>query len=238
MAELLVSVRSASEAQAALVGGAALIDVKEPTRGPLGRADDAVIVAVLQRVQGRCPVSAAFGELVEDAVPRSGTRLAYAKWGMAGCRGREDLPAHLTELTAALRQTSPGCQPVAVAYADFERADSPPPEQVADLALQSEFAVLLVDTWAKDGHNLLDWMTPAQLLSLRVRCRTGGLRLALAGALGPKELVSLRKVRPDWFAVRGAACRGGVRDGAVSAMAVRRLRRLLDLPAAGTRRGN
>ena len=35
---LLVSVRSAAEAEEALAGGAALIDVKEPANGPLGKA--------------------------------------------------------------------------------------------------------------------------------------------------------------------------------------------------------
>src|SRR5947209_8028398 len=43
---LLVSVRSAAEARAALDGGAALIDIKEPARGPLGRADDGVMAEV------------------------------------------------------------------------------------------------------------------------------------------------------------------------------------------------
>ncbi len=33
MTRLLVSVRSAAEAEAALTGGASVIDVKEPTRG-------------------------------------------------------------------------------------------------------------------------------------------------------------------------------------------------------------
>ena len=41
MAGLLVSVRSADEARTALAGGATVIDVKEPERGPLGRADPA-----------------------------------------------------------------------------------------------------------------------------------------------------------------------------------------------------
>src|SRR5262245_13850027 len=64
---LLVSVRSAAEAHAALAGGADLIDVKEPSRGPLGRADDSVISAVLVAVHGRRPVSAAMGELADMA---------------------------------------------------------------------------------------------------------------------------------------------------------------------------
>ena len=62
---LLVSVRDAAEAAAALAGGAALIDVKEPARGSLGRADAATIAAVVAAVGGRVPVSVALGELRE-----------------------------------------------------------------------------------------------------------------------------------------------------------------------------
>ena len=52
MTRLLVSVRSAAEAEAALTGGASVIDVKEPTRGALGRADDGVIADVIGAVAG------------------------------------------------------------------------------------------------------------------------------------------------------------------------------------------
>ena len=51
--ELLVSVRSALEAEAALQGGADIIDVKEPMNGPLGRSDISTISAVTGFVQHR-----------------------------------------------------------------------------------------------------------------------------------------------------------------------------------------
>jgi uncharacterized protein (UPF0264 family) len=63
--KLLVSVRSMEEAQAALEGGADLIDIKEPNRGPLGKARDSVIAAIVEVVAGRRPVSAAMGELCD-----------------------------------------------------------------------------------------------------------------------------------------------------------------------------
>ena len=50
---LLVSVRSADEADAALAGGADLIDCKEPARGPLGVAEPEVVAAILDRVAGQ-----------------------------------------------------------------------------------------------------------------------------------------------------------------------------------------
>jgi len=60
---LLVSVRDAAEAAAALEGGAAIIDVKEPRHGPLGAADPEVIAAVAQVVGSRRPWTMACGEL-------------------------------------------------------------------------------------------------------------------------------------------------------------------------------
>src|SRR4051812_12944434 len=90
MAKLLVSVRSAAEAEAALTGGAGLIDVKEPSRGPLGRADDATIAAVVRIVAGRVPVSAALGELADGQPAYPGPGLAFVKRGLAACGARPD----------------------------------------------------------------------------------------------------------------------------------------------------
>ncbi len=86
--QLLVSVRSVEEAEAALLGGAGLINVKEPTRGPLGRADDSTIAAVIQHVAGRTPVSAACGELATNSDSCFVPGLNYVKWGLAGWGNR------------------------------------------------------------------------------------------------------------------------------------------------------
>ena len=58
MTQLLVSVRDAAEALFAVAAGADLIDVKEPSRGPLGAPDrqtlDAVLAAVAGLRAGQC----------------------------------------------------------------------------------------------------------------------------------------------------------------------------------------
>src|SRR3954468_1178551 len=81
---LLVSVRSPAEAEDALRGGAALIDVKEPACGSLGRASDQTIAEVLRQVAGRRPVSAACGELKDNLPLFPAPGLRYVKWGLAG----------------------------------------------------------------------------------------------------------------------------------------------------------
>ncbi|MCY2963839.1 MAG: hypothetical protein NT069_09370, partial [Planctomycetota bacterium] len=62
---LLVSVRSATEARAALEGGCDILDVKEPSRGPLGMADLSVIREIASAAQSLYPtvsLSVALGE--------------------------------------------------------------------------------------------------------------------------------------------------------------------------------
>src|SRR5438309_11634532 len=122
MTALLVSVRSVREARAALVGGASVIDVKEPFRGSLGRAQDATIAAIVRSLAGLRPVSAAMGELLErlPCFPEPG--LSYVKWGLAGCGRRAQWRAELVEAIARLHEANVRCQAVAVAYADWQRA--------------------------------------------------------------------------------------------------------------------
>lgn len=235
MPELLVSVRDAAEARLALTGHAALIDVKEPTRGSLGRADDAVLSAVVDAVAGARPVSCALGELGswdEAAVlPTRLGALAYLKWGLAAAP--PDWAERLVRLREQIESTSP-CRVVLTAYADHRRARAPTPREVCHRALHDRHHVLLVDTAHKDGTTLLDWLGVNELADLVEACRAGGVRVALAGGLGSREIEQLARLRPDWFAVRGAACAHGDRGGSLD---LSRLRALADLVSRSTPAG-
>ncbi|MBI3863420.1 MAG: hypothetical protein HY290_16135, partial [Planctomycetia bacterium] len=89
--QLLVSVRSAAEAAAAIAGGCDVLDVKEPSRGPLGMADVSTIAAIIdaaRAAQPSAPVSVALGEAADWAPDRQPPQLpagiAYLKLGTAG----------------------------------------------------------------------------------------------------------------------------------------------------------
>jgi uncharacterized protein (UPF0264 family) len=231
MAGLLVSVRSLAEARAALAAGAALIDVKEPAHGSLGRASDETIAAVLRSVAGRRPVSAALGELVEDPPPYEGRGLTYAKWGLAGCAKFAGWRPRLANAADRQALADPGCRPVAVAYADWRRAAAPSPGAVAAFALEYRFETILIDTCHKDGTTLLDWLPVTKVCRLCHACQACGVRVALAGSLGFAEIQALREAEPDWFAVRGAVCRGACRTATIDSAKVRRLVNLLSRAA-------
>ena len=234
MTGLLVSVRSAVEAEIALAGGAALIDVKEPARGALGRADDAVIAAVVQAVAGRRPVSAALGELADCEPAPHVSGLSFVKWGLAGS-ARLDWRSRLAE---RLRQPEP--RTVIVAYADWQCAAAPPVEEIVGFACDRPDNVLLLDTSCKDAARLslrrrptlLDWLTAEEVFAICRRCRAAGVRVALAGSLGPGEIETLLPAAPDWFAVRGAVCEENERGAAIRLAKVRALATQISAAAA------
>ncbi len=229
--DLLVSVRSVPEALAALAGGAGLIDVKEPRAGSLGRPAEETVRAVVRAVAGRRPVSAALGELLEAPSPPSVSGITFGKWGLASCGAHLSWREQLAAAGRRLTEVNPGCRPVAAAYADWQRAAAPPPGDVIGFVREHGWGVLLLDTRGKDGTTLLDWLAPVDLGRLRERCAASGIRVALAGSLGGEQIRSLMPLAPDWFAVRGAVCRGGRRSAPISESAVRRLVDLLR-PAA------
>ncbi len=235
---LLVSIRSAAEVDAALAGGADIIDVKEPARGALGAAGVEVVEAVTARVNPGVPLSVALGDppTVPDVVaavlglmpPRRDGEIVL-KLGFAWVATDERAAELLAAAVAAARPAAV----VAVAYADWSRAGSPPPVSLIRAAARAGAAGLLLDTFSKDGHGLFDLM-PVEMVGRWVeQGRAAGFMMAVAGSLGTGALPLLGQIRPDVVGVRGAACEGG-RMGWVSEVKVRELRTGLDRAVSPT----
>lgn len=220
---LLVSVRSADEVAAALDGGADLIDVKEPAKGPLAPAEAEVVAAVIDAVDARVSVSAALGEWSPNAITEAHWHLElplqYVKWGLAGYAAT---PGWGEDLLDTRRELPIGTEMVAVAYADWERAKSVPPAEVAKFAKRFRFKAFLLDTWGKDGKTLLDFMTAKEVADLVDGLRRVYTTVSIGGSLRPEQLKQLKGVAPDYFAVRTSACAAGKRDGVIDAARVRR----------------
>jgi uncharacterized protein (UPF0264 family) len=233
---LLVSVRDVAEAEEALAGGATIIDVKEPAHGPLGAADPGVTASIAAVVGWRRPWTLACGELaagvaiihehVRAVVAGAAVPPVAAKAGLAGTAG-SDWPGLLAAFATGLPT---GVEPVAVAYADWQHAGSPPPDDVIVAARRCGGRLFLMDTFDKRGPPVV----PAQAGAVTgwiAEARAAGMRVVLAGGLTVETLAAAAECGPDVIAVRSAACVGG-RFGAVSRKLVARLGRLCD-PAGG-----
>ncbi len=234
---LLVSVRNLIECEAALAGGAEIIDVKEPANGPLGMADLSVIAAIGQRMGG-CEsipgLSIALGELREWSqnqrrvpLPRA---VKWSKLGFAGSRNDRNWRRNWVELRQQLDEAAQRpLRWIAVAYADHLQADSPSLLDVLSAAQQTGCAGLLIDTYDKATGSLLDWLSPIGLVDVVRRAREQRMPLALAGKISLQDLGWLCDLEPDIIAVRSAACQDGNRDKPVIASAVARLLEQLQL---------
>ena len=220
---LLISVRSADEVTAALAGGADLIDVKEPARGALAPAEAEVVAGVIEAVRGKVPVSAALGEwspnAITDAHWHLELKLNYVKWGLAGYTA---VPGWGEDLLDTRRELPVGMEMVAVAYADWERAKSIPPFELARFAKRFRFKAFLLDTWGKDSKTLLDFMKPAEVAELVESLKRLNIIVALGGSLRPEHVKQLKSAAPDFFAVRSSACAAGKRDGVIDAARVKK----------------
>ena len=225
--QLLVSVRNATEARSALVGGADIVDVKEPERGALGRADWDVIARVTDVVRtydsGRL-VSAAMGEICDaDGLVGSSDQAQQPNLLKAGPAGlsRETFEKSWRKMQQSLRRSSSDW--VAVSYADFHRCAAPSPFEILTAGILSGSPVLLIDTFEKDESTLLDWVSADDLRLLRDQTRAAGMKLALAGRVSESLLDRVLTFEPDIVAVRGAVCSGGDRQGSVDVERVRTL---------------
>lgn len=222
MAGLLVSVRSVAEAKAAVLGGAQIIDIKEPRSGPLGRASSLTWRAIRAAVPAEIAVSVALGELVDlDLGSIQVDDLAGIAFQKAGPAGSGAAWARRWDRIGRDAPIKSGW--VAVIYADWDAARAPDPDVVIASALQATHCPgILIDTWDKRHACPL---RADQVWHDRIsRVQGSGRFVALAGRLDGPAMERLGSLGPDFFAVRGAACQGGDRQfGVVDAALVAQL---------------
>jgi len=196
---LLVSVRSAQEALAALAGGADLIDVKEPQLGSLGAAMPHVRTEIAAAIGDACPLSAALGELRDFAPvdPESLRGYAFAKLGLANVGDDWQV-----RWQAALHTLPPWITPVGVAYADT----GPSPDAVCEVGHRLGCKALLVDTFDKTRGCVFDYLSSSALDDVFRAAHGQGLMSVLAGSLRLEHVALALALQADYIGVRGAVC--------------------------------
>jgi uncharacterized protein (UPF0264 family) len=225
--QLLVSVRSATEAARAVAGGAMIIDAKDPAAGSLGQLSSEALEAIRRVVPARLPVSAALGDVqTEDDLARALERVtapvAYVKVGFRGVLDARVVTRLLERAVTLAGGMAVAPVLIAVAYADHARAVSLAPRVLAGLLGGTGAGGLLVDTCFKDDGHLFRHVTAAELSAIAAGLAALGQLLALGGSLAIRHLPLIRDTGAAILGVRGAACDGG-RDGEVSVARVRAL---------------
>jgi uncharacterized protein (UPF0264 family) len=209
--QLLVSVADAREARAARLGGADVIDAKDPRRGALGAVSAASLLAI--RAAGGRPFSAALGDVGSPGVLTRHARAAalvgatYLKVGFRDVVTTAGARARAAAVHGATTAWS-GARIVLVAYADWARTGSASPRVVLDVAAASGAAGLLLDTASKHAGLFALW-SPEAVEAWVAAAHGAGLFAALAGSLAAPDVPLARALGADLVGVRGAACAGG-----------------------------
>ncbi len=233
--KLLVSCATQAEAEAAIAGGADIVDVKNPKEGALGASFPWIIRQIHQTVNGKAEVSCTLGDLPNlpgsvslAALGAAATGVDYVKVSLGSLKTREDSIFFLRSAAKAAKELNPHVKIVAVGYADSERTGSVSPQLVPEIADETNADVTMVDTCIKNGDNIFSFLGKNEIQRIVDDAHKRGLQAALAGSLRKEQLHDAFALKADIVGVRSAACTNNDRlNGTVTREAVEDLVRVV-----------
>ncbi len=210
---LLISIKDAGEAREILLaGGVDVLDVKNPAEGTLGANVPWVIEEIKELVGGKMELAASIGDL--DYKPGTASQAAYGvallgvdyvTASMFALKTKEQVVDMESKLAKAIEDF--GCELIISGYADFKRVGCANPfEYVSEL---KDADVVMLDTAIKDGTNILDFSTIAELAEFRDAAHERGMEVVIAGSIRYPQLPLVAGLKPDFLGFRGIVCENG-----------------------------
>ena len=216
--KLLISPSDEKEAEEAILGGADIIDVKNPKEGPLGASFPWIIKKIRKATPPHIEVSCTLGDVPNlpgtvslAALGAATLEVNYTKVGLRELKTMEEAINLLRHAVRAVRDCDSSIKIVATGYADAIRVGSVNPLLIPKIANEAECDIAMLDTAIKDGKTLFQFLTQDQLKNFVFESHNYGLQAALAGSLKKEDLPFLKSIEADIVGLRGAACTGGDR---------------------------
>ncbi|MQG76423.1 MAG: hypothetical protein FI703_03740 [SAR202 cluster bacterium] len=235
---LMVSVQNVEEALEAERGGADVVDVKNLQEALVGSGHPTTVRQVRAQIQPENHVSITLG-----VVPNQAGTVAMAAYAAAVMDATSVKIGFMqtgydvaVDILKEARRAMDGYNTKLVGslFADnLLHEGGLDPKLMVQLATDGECDGFLIDTLIKDGRNLFDFLTEAELHDMVLEGKKLGLSTALSGHLKLDDLDELARINPDIVGVRGAVCSTGDRDRAVAWEAVAEFKRQIDLRKSG-----
>ncbi len=227
--KLLVSPINVEEAKIARLGGADIIDVKNPKEGSLG-ANFPWMIEAVKKAAGSIPVSATIGDFNYKPGTASlaalGAAVAgaeYIKVGLYDIQSKEHAMHMLLNIVRAVKGFDKNKKVVASCYSDYTRINSISPLELPKIGAEAGADVVMIDTGIKDGRSTFEFLTEEELLQFVSSARSYGLKTAIAGTIKFEDIPALKRISPDIIGVRGCVC-GGDRNSTIKRELVERLK--------------
>ncbi len=217
--ELLVSAINLEEAKEARLGGADILDVKNPKEGSLGANFPWVIKQISDYANGEIIVSTTIGDVPYKpgtvSLAALGSAVSgsdYVKVGLYGTKNYDQAMEVMTSVVKTINEYDKNIIVVACGYADAKNIGSILPEDIPKVAKDSGADIAMLDTYVKDGHRLTDHMNKEELSVFVQTSHEYGLKVALAGSVNKNDVSMLKEINCDIMGVRGCVCKGGDRN--------------------------
>ncbi len=216
--KLLISPSDEREAEEAVIGGADIIDVKNPKEGPLGASFPWIIKRIRKEAPPHVEVSCTLGDapnlpgtMALAALGAASLGVNYIKVGLHQLKTKDEAICIMKSVVRAVRECDTSIKVVATGYADASRVGSVNPMLIPQIASAAECDIAMLDTAVKDGLTLFQFLNINQLKNFVDETHSYGLQAALAGSLRKEDLPVLKSAGADVVGLRGAACTGGDR---------------------------
>ncbi len=211
--QLLVSITNPLETQPAVMGGAHILDVKNPAEGTFGASKPSIIRQIRQQTPSHIPISATIGDLPNlpgtAALAGLGATVAgadYVKAGLYGVQTLDDAINLLMAIKQAVHHQDNSAQVIAAGYADGSKINSLDPSTLFEAAIQSKVTGVLLDIFTKTSGCLFDYIELSSLRTLILDAHEHDLIVGLAGGLDSTHVSQLVTLHPDIVGVRRAVC--------------------------------
>lgn len=218
--KLLVSPINVEEAKTCKLGGADIIDVKNPKEGSLG-ANFPWMIKDVKKAAGTVPLSATIGDFNYKPGTASlaalGAAVAgadYIKVGLYDIRTNEQALEMLTNIVRSVKEFDKNKKVVASGYSDYLRINSISPFELPAIGGDAGIDVVMMDTGIKDGRSTFEFLKDEELMEFVSSARDHGLQTALAGTIKFEDIPALKRISPDIIGVRGCVC-GGDRNSSI-----------------------
>jgi (5-formylfuran-3-yl)methyl phosphate synthase len=227
--KILISPISADEAVVAWECGTDIIDIKNINEGSLGASFPWTIRDVISRIQDKNVVfSATLGDLPHKPGTASLAALGavscgvkYVKAGLHGSKNVAEGVEMMRAVVRACKNYDPNVVVVTAGYADYRRFGGLSPKELTDIAAESGSDLVMVDTFIKDGKNLMDALSERQITEFVQDAHGHGLKVALAGSVRAEHMPFLASTGADVVGVRGAVCSSNDRSTSINPAKVR-----------------
>ncbi len=219
MTGMLASVKNLVEVEFVFNAKVDIIDLKQPEFGALGALPVELVTKIVEKINGRCPVSATVGDLPMNAEIIFNAVSEMAKTGVDFVKIGFFPDGDWISIVQKLGGLTENIKLIVVLFADTKPDFSIIPE-----LKKANFVGVMLDTMHKQNGSLTEVMSKETIREFVELTKKEALICGLAGSLRLENIAELLPFNADYLGFRGALCNQHNRVGELDLNALEQIR--------------